>query len=320
MSLETHIAGVSGNIPRPDRTILVFGATGQQGGAVTKALRARGWSVRALARRPDSAPCRALAALGVDVVAGDFADPASVRRAMTGVYGVFSVQPSSGQGAAYGVSDADEVRYGKTVADLAVELGVRHFVHTSVGVSGPGLTGMGHFDSKAEIEAHIRGLDLRSTILRPATFMEMLMLPGMGLDQGRFTFFIRPDQAGQIIAVEDIGRIAAAVFEDPDRYVGRSLDIAGDAVTGRELEQTLTHAAGRPIAYQRFSDALLAENAFLGRIATLFETGRLTGAADLAGLRQSFPGLLTFGDWLATTGKPLLEQALKADPGAVSLR
>ncbi|MET3858545.1 NAD(P)-dependent dehydrogenase (short-subunit alcohol dehydrogenase family) [Rhizobium sp. OAE497] len=100
------------------KTVLVFGATGQQGGAVASALRADGWSVRALVRNPDAQRSRDLASLGVEVVQGDFTDEASIRSAMAGVYGVFSVQPSSGQGAVYGVSDNDEVRYGKVVADI----------------------------------------------------------------------------------------------------------------------------------------------------------------------------------------------------------
>ena len=74
---------------------------------------------------------------------------------------------------------------------------------------------MGHFDSKARIEAHIRTLPITATIVRPVTFMEMLVLPGFGLDQGQFSFFMQPDQAMQVIAVEEIGKFVAAIFADP---------------------------------------------------------------------------------------------------------
>ena len=84
------------------KTVLVFGATGQQGGAVAAALKAHGWPVRALVRDPSSDKAAKLRALGVEVVAGDLADAGSIGAAMQGVHGVFSVQPSSGQGALYG--------------------------------------------------------------------------------------------------------------------------------------------------------------------------------------------------------------------------
>lgn len=179
------------------KTILVFGATGQQGGAVVTALLTDGWSVRALVRDAENEKARFLFSQGVELAIGDLSDAASIRTAMKGAYGVFSVQPSSGQGAAYGVSDEDEVHYGTAIADIAVELGIKHLVYTSVNAAGPERTGMGHFDSKADIEAHIRRLDLASTIIRPAGFMELLMLPGMGLDKGHFVSFVRRIRKGR---------------------------------------------------------------------------------------------------------------------------
>ena len=169
-------------------TILVFGATGQQGGSVAKALRSHGWQVTALVREPNSDRAKALAEQGIELVRGDLADRQSVEAAMVGAYGVFSVQPSSGQGTAYGVTDEDEIRYGTAIADIAVDRGVRHFVYSSANAAGATKTGMGHFDTKSEIEAHIRTLDIVSTIIRPSAFMEILTLPGMGLDKGEFAF------------------------------------------------------------------------------------------------------------------------------------
>ena len=303
-----------------DRTVLVFGATGQQGGAVARALRDLGWSVRALVRTPDSDNAKALAARGMQLAAGDFSDIASIERAMTGAYGVFSVQPSSGQGAVYGVSDADEIRYGKSIADIAADTGVQHLVYTSVNAAGPKKTGMGHFDSKAEIERHIRGLDITSTIIRPAGFMELLMLPGMGLDKGYFMSFVRPDQRAQIIAVQDIGTIVASIFADAKRFAGRIIEIAGDEITGSSLGESLSRAAGRPIIYRRFPDNLLEEDRFLGRLAALFDDGRLAGNADIDALISEFGRLTSFDAWLAGPGKPLLETALQADDRPIALR
>ncbi|MBW1279544.1 NmrA family NAD(P)-binding protein, partial [Escherichia coli] len=84
--------------------------------------------------------------------------------------------------------------YGISIADLANDTGVEHLVYTSTGAVGDKPTGMGHFDSKAQIEAQIRTLPITWTIVRPAAFMEMLVMPGLGLDEGRFTFFAKPHQ------------------------------------------------------------------------------------------------------------------------------
>ncbi|WP_026793285.1 NmrA/HSCARG family protein [Pleomorphomonas oryzae] len=294
-----------------NRTILVFGATGQQGGSAAAALLKAGWRVRALVRNPASPKAVALSEAGAELVRGDFADTASLRAAMAGAHGVFSVQPSSGQGPELGLTDEEELRYGTLIADLAVETGVQHLVYSSTGAVGDMPTGVGHFDMKARIEAHIRTLPVTATILRPAAFMDMLLMPGFGLSEGRFTFFVRPDQAMQLIAVEDIGKFVALAFADPTRFGGATLEIASDEVTGADLEAAFSEVAGRPIPYQRFSDETLTANPFLAKLTALFDAGRLTGKADLVALRQLVPDLRPFPAWLATTGRAPFEAAQK---------
>jgi uncharacterized protein YbjT (DUF2867 family) len=289
--------------------ILVFGATGQQGGSVAPALLKAGWPVRALVRDPASAKALALRAAGVEIVQGDFADAESIRAAMEGVHGVFSVQPSSPGGS---VSDEDEVRFGIRVADLAAESGVRHFVYSSGAGVAEEPTGMGHFDSKATIERHIRTLPLTATIVRPVSFMEMLMMPGFGLDQGRFNFFMRPDQPMQLLAVEDIGKFVAAIFADAAHFGGRTVEIASDTVTGRELEALFTEAAGRPITYARFTDEVLAANPFLGKLTALVDGGKLAGKADLDALREINSDMQSMRSWLAGKGRMAFMAALGA--------
>lgn len=303
-----------------DRTVLVFGATGQQGGSVADALRSNGWRVKALVRDTNTPKTEALVAQGIELVRGELADRQSLQTAMADAYGVFSVQPSSGQGAAYNVTDEDEIRYGKAVADIAVANGVHHLVYSSVNAAGPTLTGMGHFDTKIEIEEYIRGLDILSTVIRPSAFMEILTLPGMGLDKGAFTFFMRPDQPMQFIAVEDIGKIVAGIFAVPAKFGSQTIEIAGDTVTGAELAEKFSRTAERPITYHRFPDSLLEQDAFLGGLARLIDQGRLAGNADIASLREEFPGLLTMDEWLAGAGKPALLAAIQADGGEVALR
>jgi len=147
-----------------------------------------------------------------------------------------------------------------------------------------------------------------------------LMLPGMGLEKGIFTSFLRSGQTGQIIAVQDIGKIVATVFGDADRFGGRTIEIAGDEVTGESLQDSLSRAADKSITYYRFPDELLKENAFLGRLAALFDDGRLAGNADIASLRHAFGPLLSFDEWLAGPGKSLFDAALHAEDAPIALR
>ncbi|WP_299178041.1 NmrA/HSCARG family protein [uncultured Brevundimonas sp.] len=289
--------------------ILVFGATGQQGGAVARALLEAGREVRILTRNPAAPAAEALRRAGAQVFKGDFEDPASIRQAMQGAEAVFSVQTSSPGGE---ITDAQEIAWGMLVADLAVETGVRHLVYSSGAAVGEEPTGMGHFDSKMRIEAHIRTLAIAATIVRPTVFMEMLMMPGFGLDEGRFAFFMTPDQAMQFIAVEDIGKLVAAVFADRERFAGRTFDIAGDRLAGQDFERLFSAAADRPIPYARFSEEVLAANDFLAKLTALQDQGILAGAADMDALRALVPDLLSFETWLAGPGRQSFAAALEA--------
>ena len=279
---------------------LVLGATGQQGGATARALRKDGWRVRALVRDPLSAKARALEGLGVEVVRGDFREQASLERALEGAYGVFSVQPSSGQ-PQYGVSDDDEFRFGVGVADAAKAAGVEHFVYTSMAGLRPG-TGIGHFESKWKIEEHVRASGLRATIVRPSAFMEILLEPHFGLQERSLKFFLQPDRAMQFIASDDIGVLVARVFADPRVHVGTTLELAGDELTGNELADKIGRATHESISYARFPPEFLAQSALLTRLVEVVDEGIAVGNADLAALRRLSPDLLTFDAWLERGG------------------
>lgn len=288
--------------------ILVFGATGQQGGSVVAALLKAGWPVRALVRDPASGKSAALHEAGVDIVQGDFSDAASLRAAMNGVYGVFSVQSSSPGGT---VTDDDEIRFGIAIADLAHKCGVAHLVYSSVASVEAGV-GLGHFESKARIEAHIRTLPLNATIIRPYTFMEMLVMPGFGLDSGQFNFFMRTDQPVSLLAVRDIGKCVAAIFADPARFGGITLDLAGDTLTGRDLATMFTEAAGRTVTYARFPDEVLAANPFLKKLTDMLDRAQTADEVELLELRHINPEMQSMRTWLAGDGRAAFRAAFGA--------
>ena len=259
--------------------ILVFGATGRQGGSVANALLKAGWPVRALVLDSTTAASLQLRNAGVELVQGSFEETKVIRTAMKDAYGVFSVLPAS-------LAAEDEVRHGISIADIAAETGINHFVYSSGASVGNELTGVPRFDAKPRIEAHIRQLDMTTTIIRPMIFMEMLVRPGFGLDEGRLVSLIRPDHSIQLTSVEDIGRFVAAVLADKSRFGGATLKIASDRLTGRELEVLLSEASGRPIRYERFPDDVLAANADLAHMAESLEGGPLAEQVDLELMRE----------------------------------
>jgi NmrA-like family len=149
-----------------NRTILITGVTGNEGGAVAQALQGAGFHLRGLTRKPDSEPVAAHGRQGVEIVKGNLDDEVTLRRALAGAWGVFGVQNAGEAGA-----EREETQ-GKRLATLAREAGVEHYVYTSVG-SAHQRTGIPHFDNKWRIEETVRGLRFPShVILRPVFFME----------------------------------------------------------------------------------------------------------------------------------------------------
>jgi uncharacterized protein YbjT (DUF2867 family) len=229
------------------RSILVTGATGRQGGAVARRLLAERFAVRILTRHAESAAAQALAASGAVVVPGDFDDPPSLARALTGVSGVFSMQTP------YEAGTAREEVHGIRLADAAAESGVEQFVYSSV-ASADRPTGVAHFESKGRIERHIATLEFRRcTVLRPTFFMEMLLSPGnlRSLASGRIELTFDPRTRVPMIAVEDIANMAAAAFLDPDAWHGKAIDLAGDAPNFVEVAAAFGAALGREVTYRQ---------------------------------------------------------------------
>ncbi|HBN9664615.1 TPA: NmrA/HSCARG family protein [Pseudomonas aeruginosa] len=285
------------------RPILVFGATGRQGGSVAEALLKAHRPVRAFVQDPSEPASIALREDGAELVHGSLEDAHAVASSMKDVRGVFSVMPAN-------LSAEDEIRYGTRVADLAAKNRVDHFIYSSGASAGDKLTGVPRFDAKPRIEAHIRELPLTATIVRPMIFMEMLVRPGFGLDEGRLVSLIHRDHSIQLTAVKDIGKIVAAMFADKARFAGRTLKIASDRVTGHELEAAFSEAAGRPITYARFPDEVLAANADLGHMASSLENGPLAERVDLDLMREINPELVPLRSWLMGAGREKLEEAL----------
>src|SRR5438445_4934576 len=229
-----------------DKTVLITGATGRQGGAVIRHMSPKGWKLRALARRPESAAARDLAEHGVEIVQGDLEDPASLERAARGAYGIYGVQDF------WSVGAKREVQQGKNLADAAKKAGVEHFVYSSVGGAERN-SGIDHWESKWEVENHIRKLNLPATMLRPAAFMENYYVAQVeiGILKGRLMDPIRGDKPYQTIAADDIGAFAALAFSRPRDFIGVELEIAGSELTNLEAAQVFSRVLGRTVKFRK---------------------------------------------------------------------
>jgi uncharacterized protein YbjT (DUF2867 family) len=276
-------------------TVLVTGATGNQGGATARHLLAQGWRVRALVRDDTTAGAAALAAAGVELVLGDLDDPASIVAAARGAYGIFSVQSAND----------NEIAQGKNTADAAKAANVQHLVYSSVGgVESQNRFyvehGWGAID-KWQIEQHIRELGVPATILRPAGFMEDFTSPARFFQNGSLNVPWRDDLVMQLIAIDDIGAFAALAFAEPDIYLDQVMEITGDRLTAPQIADALSTAAGRQIPRSQIPLQVLWEHN--PEVAKVFTWANETYYdSDLTSLRNAHAGLMDFSTWLDRSG------------------
>ncbi|KAJ7671048.1 hypothetical protein B0H17DRAFT_1335528 [Mycena rosella] len=321
------------------KLILVTGATGKQGRALIQALRLGDieatstepeFHVWALTRTVSSPGANQIAAHNVrhvTVVPGNLDSPETVRklfedakRGRGGIWGVFCVLAFPGLGA-----NADgEEKQGKTLADISAEYGVSCFVYSSVERGGEYNDENAQLDrcAKVMIERHVRGLGdskgLPWTILRPGFFMENYDGAIGSVAVGVLKNGLKPTTTNQLVAVDDIGQVAAAIFKSPANYTSQILLVSGEASTMTEQQDSYKRATGkdlpsipgflaRPlIALNSHTKALIAD---IERVHEAGLSGKCPEVADqTAAARRAHPGMKTFEAWARQrAGKAPLE-------------
>jgi uncharacterized protein YbjT (DUF2867 family) len=222
----------------PSPTIFVIGATGAQGGAVARALLSNNYQVHALVRDPTSTASQALKSQGASLFEGDWDNVPALEAAAAGCTGAFvNVYPLFDDWPA-------EVRHAKNILAASKRAGVKHVVYASVlGANhyetfyNPDLNTFheNYFRSKRTIEEEVQNGDFETwTILRGATFMSNFLLPSSMYmfpelsKEGRFISGYTPETKLLLIDPEDIGSFGFAAFSNPEKYGGKSIDIAGE--------------------------------------------------------------------------------------------
>lgn len=200
------------------KSVVICGATGKQGKAVLTALRRDpSFDIRALVRNPESPSAQDLKNSGITLIKGDFADKTSLVRAFQGNWGVFIVtvpEPFNHAGC------QKEIKQGKDAVDAAKEANVSFVVMSSVG-SADKHTGVAHFDSKYQVEQHLKSSGLKYSIIRPVAFMDNIEMPEMELKQGVYSNLTNPGVKLDYIAVDDIGEFVALAFKNPPKFEGK---------------------------------------------------------------------------------------------------
>jgi uncharacterized protein YbjT (DUF2867 family) len=200
--------------------------------------------VRALSRKPEGAAAGELKRAGAEVVAGDLGDRASIERAAKGVDVAYLVATPYEQGT------AAEVRFGKTGLDGARAAGVPYIVYSSVS-DADRKTGIPHFDSKAEIEEHLKSLGTDYSIVAPVFFMENFFAPWVSgaFAKGVLAMGVLPDRKLQMISLPEIAEFTTLAVEQRRSFRGKRINIASDELPPTEIARRISETAGTRLSY-----------------------------------------------------------------------
>lgn len=303
------------------KIIAVVGATGAQGGGLVRAILAdKGGAFvpRAITRKVDSDKAKALATAGAEVVAADIDEPATIDRAFAGAYGAFCITNFW----EYSSPEREFVQ-ASNMARAAKATGLRHVIWSTLEDTRkwvaldddrmPTLMGkykVPHFDAKGEADQVFRDLGVPTTFLLTSFYWDNLIYFGAGPQRGPdgqlALIYPLNDKKLPGIAAEDIGKCALAIFRGGREFIGRTVAIAGEHLTGAEMAAALSRALGRQIKFNNVPPEVYRGFGFPGAddLGNMFQFKRdfndyFVGVRDIESARRLNPELQTFEQWLA---------------------
>jgi len=321
------------------KIIAVVGATGAQGGGVCRAILqdvGGGYRVRALTRNASSDKAKELKKLGADVVEVDIDDVESLKRAFHGAHGAFCVTFFWDH-----FSPEKELEEAKNMADAAKHAGVRHVIWSTLEDTREWIPlgdrrmptlmekyKVPHFDAKGEANRLFSERGVPTTFLLTSFYWENLIYFGMGPKRGEdgklYITMPMGDKKLPGIASRDIGKCAYAIFRRNREFLGKTVGIAGDHLTGAGMAAALTRALGQEVRYNAVSPAVYRGFGFPGAedLGNMFQFKRdfesiYCGARSLVFSRALNPSMQTFESWLSENGGriPIEEASLRASGG-----
>ncbi|MEX1184406.1 MAG: NmrA/HSCARG family protein [Gemmatimonadota bacterium] len=308
-----------------DRKIIaVLGATGAQGGGLARAILdddTGEFALRAVTRNPQSDKGRALAAEGAEVVRADLDDVASLKRAFDGAYGVFGLTNFWEH-----FSPAKETQQGRNIAEAAAAAGVKHVVWSTFEDTRkwvplddnrmPTLQErykVPHFDAKAEADSAFREHGVPTTFLYTSFYWDNAINFGTGPKRGEDGVLGLAMPMGDArlpgIAAADIGPAVLGIFKAGDHYIGRTVGVAGEHLTGQQMAQGFARVLGEEVRYHAVPADVYRGFGFPGAddMGNMFQFKRdfnddYTRVRSVAETRRLNPSLRTFDQWLAENG------------------
>ena len=303
------------------KIIAVVGATGAQGGGLVRAIlsdKGGGFTARALTRDVNSDKAKELAKLGAEVVAADVDDVESLKRAFTGAYGAFCVTFFWAH-----FSPEKEFAEAKAMAKAAKYAGIQHVIWSTledtrqwVPLSDsrmPTLMGkykVPHFDAKGEANRVFTELGLPTTFLLTSFYWDNMIHFGMGPKKGpdgKLAITLpMGDKKLPGIAAEDIGKCALGIFKKGREFIGKTVGVAGEHLTGAQMAAALTKALNQEVRYNAVPPEVYRSFGFPGAedLSNMFQFKRdfeqvFCGARNLNVSRALNPSLQTLDTWLA---------------------
>ncbi len=305
----------------PKKIIVVFGATGAQGGGLAYAIlndKNSEFAVRAVTRDTSSDKAKALAALGAEVVAADIDDIESVKKALQGAYGAYFVTFFWDH-----FSPEKEYQQAKNFANAANAAGLKHLIWSTLEDTRkwvplnddrmPTLHGkykVPHFDAKGEADQLFTDKGLPVTFLRASFYWDNLIYFGSGPKRGPdgklYITFPMDDKKMAGIASEDIGKCAYGIFKKGKSLLGKTVGIAGEQLTGKEMAKALTKFLGQEVGYNNVSPETYRGFGFPGAddLGNMFQFYRdfdevCNSVRDVKFSRELNPELKSFETWLS---------------------
>ncbi len=307
------------------KIIAVVGATGAQGGGLVRAICRDGeFAARAVVRDPSSEKARALAALGAEVVSGDVDDAESLARAFAGAYGTYCVTFYWAH-----TSPEREMRQARNLAQASKTAGAQHVIWSTLEDTRkwvplhdqrmPTLMGaykVPHFDAKGESDGYFRELGLPVTLSYASFYWDNFIYFGMGprkASDGTLTLDLPlADKKLTGIVAEDIGKCALGVFKRGTQYIGKSVGLASDALTGSQIAAAFGKVLGRDVRYNAVPFDVYRGLGFPGAddLGNMFQfyaefEDVLLASRDIALSRSLDPELESFDAWLARNAKSI---------------
>lgn len=307
------------------KIIVVFGATGAQGGGLARAILADNnseFSVRAITRDPGSDKAKQLAALGAEVVSADIDNEESLNQALNGAYGAYFVTFFWDH-----FSPEKEVAEARSLARAAKEAGLQHVIWSTLedvrkyvpldDNSMPTLRDkykVPHFDGKGEGDQYFTEAGVPTTFMLASYYWDNLIYFGMGPKRGAdgklAITFPMGDKKMAGIASGDIGKCAYGIFKKGAELIGKRVGVAGDQLTCAEMAQALSNAIGEEVVYNEITPEQYRAFGFPGAddLGNMFQFYRdfdevCNSTRDVNFSRELNPDLQSFEMWLADNAK-----------------